>query len=448
MPSNGPGPRSTTHRLGRPSRNLGYQGMPDRGRNRSSCRWPGTSTAVRLGRPSPGSERCPREYVAVPEVAHAGERGRGFGRGRDRHLVPRTSPSGPCPRGGTVNTCDPALVLLQQELADVGTMAEGLNRRAEEVLETLGRILSFDSGWLAVRDPERRRHVPLATTGTAEPLRRYFESPAADAELEHLGLNSAQCPVLASELPVPLPEISAWGEYLLPAGFHGGVAGPLFASTGRHVGFVSLLAEDPARPSPADREILAAVTRVIADDLDRTQEIATIARIVGTAEAGVVLTRGGDALPLPGLPDDRLLAPDSPILAAAAQELSAGGPYTAFLAPVAGPDGGRLRRVTALDCSLPDLDHLAAAVLLSSPGQLRRLTPLDLRVVGHLVAGTTQVPALAAALDLDPGTTTEALRRAQVALDAPGLTAAATRALRTGLRFPPTLDRPAPTGRR
>jgi hypothetical protein len=347
-----------------------------------------------------------------------------------------------------VKKCDPALVRLQEELADVGMMAEGLNQRAEEVLDALGRILPFDAAWLAVRDPERRRHVPLATTGDAEPLRRYFESPAADAELEQLGLNSAQRPVLASELPVPLPEICAWGEYLLPAGFRGGVAGALFASTGRHVGFLSLLAEDPARLSLADRQIVGAVSRVIADDLDRTQEIATIARIVGTAEAGVVLTRGGDALALPGLPDDPLLASDSPILAAASHELSAGGPYTAFLAPAAGPDGERLVRVTALDCTLPDLDHLSAAVLLSSPGDLRGLTPLDLQVLGHLVAGTTPVPALAAALHIDPGTTTEALRRAQAALDAPCPTAAATRALRTGLRIPPALSRPARTGHR
>src|SRR5512133_2136406 len=100
---------------------------------------------------------------------------------------------------------DRALVRLQEELAGVGTMAEGLNQRAEEVLQALGRFLPFDAGWLDVRDPERRRHVPLATTGAAEPLRRYFESPGADAEVEHLGLNSAQPPVLASELPAPLP---------------------------------------------------------------------------------------------------------------------------------------------------------------------------------------------------------------------------------------------------
>jgi hypothetical protein len=141
------------------------------------------------------------------------------------------------------------------------------------------------------------------------------------------------------------------------------------------VGFLSLLAEDPTRPSPADRRILAAVTRVIADDLDRMQEIARIAGLVGSAHAGVVLTRGGDVLTLPGLPDDRLLAPDSPILAAATDELSAGGPYTGFLAPVTGPGGEQLVRVTALDCALPDLDHLSAAVLLSSPGDLRGLSP-------------------------------------------------------------------------
>jgi hypothetical protein len=86
-------------------------------------------------------------------------------------------------------------------------------------------------------------------------------------------------------------------------------------------------------------------------------------------------------------------------------------------------------------------------VLLSSPGDLRGLTHLDLRVLGHLVAGTTQLPALAAALHVEPGATNEALRRAQVALEAPDATAAATRALRTGLRIPPALSRPARAGR-
>jgi hypothetical protein len=43
------------------------------------------------------------------------------------------------------------------------------------------------------------------------------------------------------------------------------------------------------------------------------------AGIIENASAGVVLTRGGDVLPLPGLPDDRLLAPGSPILSVASR---------------------------------------------------------------------------------------------------------------------------------
>src|SRR4051794_37758964 len=69
------------------------------------------------------------------------------------------------PEGGAVTDRDSVLERMRRELAAVGTMAAGLDQRAAAVLDALGRVLPFDSGWLAVRDPERRRHVPLATTG-------------------------------------------------------------------------------------------------------------------------------------------------------------------------------------------------------------------------------------------------------------------------------------------
>jgi hypothetical protein len=53
------------------------------------------------------------------------------------------------------------------------------------------------------------------------------------------------------------------------------------------VGFLSLISEDPARPTWADREAIAAVTTVIAQGLDRTRELAETARIVEAAGAGV-----------------------------------------------------------------------------------------------------------------------------------------------------------------
>jgi hypothetical protein len=234
-----------------------------------------------------------------------------------------------------------------------------------------------------------------------------------------------------------MSEVSAWADHLLPAGFRQGVAAGLFTTEGRHVGFLSLLSADPSRPNRADLRVVAAITTVIADHVDRTQDIAETARIVEKASAGVVLTRGGDVLPLPGLPDDRLLAPGSSILSVAADELANSGAYTTFLAPAPGNGGEQLIRVTALDFARPDLDHLSAAVLLGPPGELHGLTVLDLRVLGLLVEGVTDIPALAQALHVDPAAVADALGRSLGALRTSDLTATTVRALRSGMRIPP-----------
>jgi hypothetical protein len=332
---------------------------------------------------------------------------------------------------------EPEPPALRLEFAGIAASPATVQERAAEILQQLGRILVFDAGWLAVRDPERQRHVPLATTGAAAPLRDYFSRPEAEEEVDQLGLNRRRPPMLASEIPSPLSEVRAWADHLLPAGFREGVAAGLFTADGRHIGFLSLLSADRSRPSRADRRVVAAVTSVIADALDRTRDIAETARIVEGASAGVVLTRGGDVLPLPGLPDDRLLAPGSPILTVAADELADSGAYTSFLVPTPGAGGEQLIRVTALDFARPDLDHLSAAVLLGPPGVLHGLTVLDLRVLGLLVEGVTAIQALAQALDVAGDVVAESLGRSLAALRTSDLTAATMRALRGGLRIPP-----------
>lgn len=98
--------------------------------------------------------------------------------------------------------------------------------------------------------------------------------------------------------------------------------------------------------------------------------------------------------------------------------------------------------MSAPDCARPPLDHLRAAVLLSAPGDLLGLTPLDLRVLGLLVEEVTRVPAIAAALGVDQRTAADALRASLLALQAANRTAATVHALRTGLRIPPQLATP------
>jgi hypothetical protein len=62
--------------------------------------------------------------------------------------------------------------------------------------------------------------------------------------------------------------------------------------------WASSVCSPPIPPTPEDRATIATVAEVIAHGLDRIQEITTTARIVEAAGSGVLLTRGGDTLPL------------------------------------------------------------------------------------------------------------------------------------------------------
>src|SRR4051794_17250417 len=117
-----------------------------------------------------------------------------------------------------MTTWNPRLARLRQQLARIALEPATVPERAEAVLVVLGQVLPSDGAGVALRAPERRRYPPLATVGAAEPLRRYFQTPEADAEVDQLGLHRPRPPLLASELPAPLSEQRAWAEYLLPAG--------------------------------------------------------------------------------------------------------------------------------------------------------------------------------------------------------------------------------------
>jgi DNA-binding CsgD family transcriptional regulator len=120
---------------------------------------------------------------------------------------------------------------------------------------------------------------------------------------------------------MPAAECLCWAEYLWPAGFGGSVGVGSFPPDGRHVGHLTVLTEASSRPPLADRDLIGAVTGVMAHAVDRMRTIRAAAGIWHDAVAGAVPTHGGNALPLPGLPNHRLLTSGSPVLVSPAPDL-------------------------------------------------------------------------------------------------------------------------------
>jgi hypothetical protein len=329
---------------------------------------------------------------------------------------------------------------LAAEVARIATTPASIEDRAAALLEVLRRVVPCDAAWLALRDPERRSHTPLATSGYAEPLREVFRAPDADDEVELLGLNQRRSPMLASEFPVPLSESSSWADHLLPAGFRGGIAAGLFTPDDRHLGFLSLLTDDIARPTPRERDVIALLTPLVALAVDRMRTVTAVANVVRGALGGVVLTRSGDALPVPGLPRHAVLMRGSPALAFAATRLMAGERSALFLCPHArvGDDGGYVR-VTVLDCAR-EYDHLLAVVTVSPPGDLRGLSRRQLSILGFVVDAWAD-RQIGAALATTEHDVRDQVGRILCALQAPDRTLAVVRTLREGLYLPGPLSR-------
>lgn len=326
--------------------------------------------------------------------------------------------------------------------AEPGAPAE----RAEALLAQVQRVVRVDAGTISLLPPDQDAHAFLARTGFDQRVGGYLDSPALLADLELVGLRRSHRPVRLRDLPVPPSEVVGWAEYLEPAGFRDGLAAGLFTAEGQYLGVLGLTTEAAGQITDAARELVRLLATPIATGVDPWRSLATLARLVEHATAGIVLTPAGTVQPLPGLPGHRLLTPGSEVLAAATGQLGEGASQISFLAPVpARADGGAaddgaetFARITAL-AALPEVRRFATAVVLAGPaGDLHGLSAQELQVLGLLVAGASN-ERIGVALGITRRTVDGHVDHIRAKLAGRSRTAATARALRLGLFVPPAL---------
>lgn len=330
------------------------------------------------------------------------------------------------------------------EVAGISTMAGSATDRVEALVEPLQRISPFDAMFLTLLDPERRLQVPLLRQGYPEAASRGMDGEQLTQDLELAGLHGPAPPVRIGDLPVPVETLPTWTQHLYPAGFRQCFGVSLFSADGRYLGVLNTNSADPRPASDAARALLAQVAPFVAAAVDPMRNISAVASIVGGATAGVVLTAGGNTVPLPGLPDHRLLTPGSAVLAAARSRLAGGCMAATFLC-AHDEAGTSWLLVRALRCPPQPPWYLSTAVLLCAPPDLRGLTRRELEVLGLLLEGWSNAQ-IAAVLSLSCRTVVTHMEHIMVKFDAASRTMAAMRACRQGLYVPPELISPSIPG--
>jgi len=329
------------------------------------------------------------------------------------------------------------------EVAGIAAAPASAAERARAIVESLRRIIPHDGTFLTLFDAETNRHTPLVREGYDTRTARHMDGPVFAGELDLVGLRG-RGPLRLRDVPVPVESIEAWGEYLHPAGFREGLAVGLFAFDGRYLGVFNFSMTDPRAASDSACALMVRLGPLIADAVDPMRTVAVMASVVAGAIAGVVVTRAGATLPMPGLPAHPALVIGSPVLAAAiARQPTA--PYLSFLAPVYSRTSATvLIRVTALSVPVQVPSHLIGAVLLSPPPtDLHDLTRRELEVLGALTEGWSS-GRIAAALSVTERTVAAHVEHIKVKLAAPSRTVAAVRAARQGLYIPVELSRAGP----
>jgi DNA-binding CsgD family transcriptional regulator len=313
--------------------------------------------------------------------------------------------------------------------------------RAEALLEQLRRVVPFDASFLGLLHPDCREHLSLVQNGYDDRVGAYLGSAEVMSDVELLGLQRDRPPMRVCDLPVPPEELRSWSEYLAPAGFREGIGAGLFTPDGRYLGVVGLHSRSPAPVTGAGRDLLGTVAPLIAHAVDPLRSLSAVAHTVGDAVAGVVVTRAGTALPLPGLPGHPLLVVGSDVPRVALEQLADRGIYATFLSPGVtrlDPDG--YLRVTAMAAPPDPPCPFTAIVLVSPPGDLHGLTRRELEVLGLLVEGWPN-QAMAVGMGITERTVAAHIEHILVKLSVASRTVAAVTALRRGLFVPRLLHR-------
>jgi DNA-binding CsgD family transcriptional regulator len=327
---------------------------------------------------------------------------------------------------------------------EVGEIASGhgdLQQRIDAVLDSLRRLVPFQAAAINLVGPDQRVHVPAFCRGYDDATHEYMTSRDCTDEIEMLGLTRSRAARRLSDMPVPREHIRGWVEFLRPAGFREGLGVGLFTSDGRHLGMLGMNTDTAAHPTEASRDLIGALAPLIAKAIDPMRSIMKVAEIVGNAEAGIVLTRGGATQPMPGLPAHPLLDRGSKVLGIAAERVANGSAYGTFLVPYTADDRPHVHvRITVLTGPHDPPHPLTGAVLVSPHGDLYGLTPRELEILGLIVEGWAN-SRIAAVLFVTRRTVNAHVEHILTKLDAETRTLAAARAIRFGLYVPRPLRR-------
>jgi len=202
-------------------------------------------------------------------------------------------------------------------IARVTSAGKAPNECALEVLEELRSVIPYECAELADYDPVSSAPGLLANSGYSDDLITCMHGRVWEQSGDELGIRTTGEPLLMGDVPSDSLAERLVEDFLLPAGFAGGMTMFLVTSDHRCVGMLNLSTTDRRHPTAGERTMLRCINQALANAVDPLRFPSSLVGSIDREAAAVVVTRDQMVAPLPGRRSAHYLDSGSPLVAAA-----------------------------------------------------------------------------------------------------------------------------------
>jgi DNA-binding CsgD family transcriptional regulator len=277
-----------------------------------------------------------------------------------------------------------------------------------------------------------QRHTTLASHGYQEPLLDHLGGEKFEGEVTDLGMHESLRPMRMRDLPGDPGDLATVAEVLLPAGFREGLSMCLVTRAGSYAGLLNLSTDDPRYPADRACEAIAALNETLANVVDSTQRVRTLASLLDPGIPAIGLARDGTPVELAGADRGDVLDEGSPLLDVLAAQVPEDGHERRFLWPDGRNGWYRVRIVPCLDEAG---GRSLSLVTVRACAHVLGLTRREIEVL-TLLAGGSSNHAIAGLLHVSHRTVATHVEHILEKLDVSTRAAAAGRAMREALVLP------------
>lgn len=212
-----------------------------------------------------------------------------------------------------VENADRSALRVAVEIGRQAVEASSGRSEPDEIVTTLGELVTFRGAELSFWDPVARQHRVLVNHGYSPGVLDYLNRAFVEDCPGYEWAYREAWPQRMGDLPFDFRATETFREVLGPAGYDEGLTACLFTADGRYTGMLNLNTGISNDPDDGARELIGRLGSTLAQVTDASRTLEWLASTLEPEASAVAVSVEGRTIELPGCPTSTALEEPSVI---------------------------------------------------------------------------------------------------------------------------------------